>query len=648
MSEWTDQQIRYIEKCQERGNDAEVLACVRLIVQRLEAVAMPPEPAQQRKASEGSATRLTIKGLELTRGIDGYWLAFDSGRKKGAIHLENTFQHGILHDAVMQWAAAQTELDESLTDPAQQPALWRQAAWHRITWGCDRSDFLAWRPCESGAGIEVLAYNYATLQVPSGNGLFILFSAPSLKAIGAPAEAARLDGIQESFSGEELAQSIENHLSVFGSNVDCDCRFHRAIAIADKCENSDTGKNNLTQAIEKLCPGVHARNYPPWGKHPPVITYPITQPKMTQDEEDSIPPAEASGEPAPEPPAAPGDVVESGCPHHYSDAKNCVRCTPDIPPPALMKERRDIWEDYFKALRQSYPDNPTVLAVAKEVREMWRDDAEKLSSMTEANKPKLILELNRFRKQFGPVPLHDTYGEKWLIDKLLAASNWCEERMEAARDARDAEMGATLAEMLIDERKHDEAMRPEPAQEPPTAPGDVYFKNLGLHRDHPLIQQLEKECTSLRSELAALRHPPSSDLITAMIDAFHGGPNEERGAMTAAYQVVREAVLRERGMASLDAVEKAVFAVIHNYCVMDGYENKVVDEVLAHLIRQRQLQAQAQDGDITEKIRQVEEEISLIEYEIFLWPRYSASHPGIARILARLQAELCAIKGGRA
>ncbi len=36
MSEWTDDQIRYIEKCQERGNDAEVRAVVRLIVGRLE------------------------------------------------------------------------------------------------------------------------------------------------------------------------------------------------------------------------------------------------------------------------------------------------------------------------------------------------------------------------------------------------------------------------------------------------------------------------------------------------------------------------------------------------------------------------------------------------------------------------------------
>ena len=38
MSEWSEQQVRYIEKCQERGNDAEVLATVRLIVERLSVV----------------------------------------------------------------------------------------------------------------------------------------------------------------------------------------------------------------------------------------------------------------------------------------------------------------------------------------------------------------------------------------------------------------------------------------------------------------------------------------------------------------------------------------------------------------------------------------------------------------------------------
>lgn len=67
-------------------------------------------------------------------------------------------------------------------------ALIRKAAWNRITWPCDRSDFLAWRPCESGAGIEVLAYNYANLQIPSGDGLFYVVDAPSLETIGGKSE----------------------------------------------------------------------------------------------------------------------------------------------------------------------------------------------------------------------------------------------------------------------------------------------------------------------------------------------------------------------------------------------------------------------------------------------------------------------------
>jgi hypothetical protein len=54
---------------------------------------------------------------------------------------------------------------------------------------------------------------------------------------------------------------------------------------------------------------------------------------------------------------------------------------------------------------------------------------EKLSHMTEADSTSLMLEFNRYRKLFGPVPLQDSYGEKWLIDKLLAASAWCKERI---------------------------------------------------------------------------------------------------------------------------------------------------------------------------------------------------------------------------
>jgi hypothetical protein len=65
-----------------------------------------------------------------------------------------------------------------------QSALLREAKWNRITWPCDRSDFLAWRPREDGVGIEVLIYNYANRQLPSGDGLFYVADASSLMAIG--------------------------------------------------------------------------------------------------------------------------------------------------------------------------------------------------------------------------------------------------------------------------------------------------------------------------------------------------------------------------------------------------------------------------------------------------------------------------------
>jgi hypothetical protein len=72
---------------------------------------------------------------------------------------------------------------EQPTQPAAQ-SLWRAAKWNRITWECRRSNFLAWRPTEDGNGIEVLSYNYATLQIPSGSGLFSIVVASSLEAIG--------------------------------------------------------------------------------------------------------------------------------------------------------------------------------------------------------------------------------------------------------------------------------------------------------------------------------------------------------------------------------------------------------------------------------------------------------------------------------
>ena len=68
--------------------------------------------------------RMTIAGLELTHGEDGFWLHFDGGNKKGAIHLENTFKFNILHDAVMQWANSQTEIDMNmLAAPSERNTL---------------------------------------------------------------------------------------------------------------------------------------------------------------------------------------------------------------------------------------------------------------------------------------------------------------------------------------------------------------------------------------------------------------------------------------------------------------------------------------------------------------------------------------------
>lgn len=54
---------------------------------------------------------------------------------------------------------------------------------------------------------------------------------------------------------------------------------------------------------------------------------------------------------------------------------------------------------------------------------------QRLCRMTEENRPKLMLELNKFSLNFGPVPLTQSYRETWLIDRLLAASNWCKEQM---------------------------------------------------------------------------------------------------------------------------------------------------------------------------------------------------------------------------
>ena len=99
----------------------------------------------------------------------------------------------VLSDMIMIYAAVAAVLEAERTPEQPAPDQWdcvlnRAAQWHRITWPCDRADFLAWRPRESGEGIEVLAYNYAMLQTPSGGWLFSVGDAPSLEAIGGKTE----------------------------------------------------------------------------------------------------------------------------------------------------------------------------------------------------------------------------------------------------------------------------------------------------------------------------------------------------------------------------------------------------------------------------------------------------------------------------
>ena len=87
--------------------------------------------------------------------------------------------------------------EPALAQPVPQSTLLRAAKWNRITWPCDRSDFLAWRPQEDGVGIEVLIYNYANRQLPSGDGLFYVADAPSLRAIGGNESEAQAIQAQE-------------------------------------------------------------------------------------------------------------------------------------------------------------------------------------------------------------------------------------------------------------------------------------------------------------------------------------------------------------------------------------------------------------------------------------------------------------------
>jgi hypothetical protein len=45
--------------------------------------------------------------------------------------------------------------------------------------------------------------------------------------------AAALASLPEPQSAEEMAVSVENHLSVYGTDKECDCRFHRALKSVD-------------------------------------------------------------------------------------------------------------------------------------------------------------------------------------------------------------------------------------------------------------------------------------------------------------------------------------------------------------------------------------------------------------------------------
>ncbi len=47
-----------------------------------------------------------------------------------------------------------------------------------------------------------------------------------------------------------------------------------------------------------------------------------------------------------------------------------------------------------------------------------------------------------------------------------------------------------------------------------------------------------------------------------------------------------------------------------------------------------------------QKIREVEEEIALIQHEIWLWPNYSQENPAFQRILERLRAAIVGLKEG--
>jgi hypothetical protein len=79
-------------------------------------------------------------------------------------------------------------------------------------------------------------------------------------------------------------------------------------------------------------------------------------------------------------------------------------------------------------------------------------ERDSLRRMTEDNRPKLMLEYNTFLKNFGPVPLSQSYGEKWLIDRLLAAQNFCDKAVQQL--TKDRELLQKALEMVTVDPEH--------------------------------------------------------------------------------------------------------------------------------------------------------------------------------------------------
>ena len=192
----------------------------------------PLNTAQRRQMYAAGAALLEYERREAIGDTDLCPFCCDGSGKPCAVCAKKALEYAASINAPAPAEGAKEPLnaaDQSARD-AWNEALWRKSAWNRITWPCDRTDFLAWRPSENGAGIEVLAYNYATLQIPSGCGLFYILDAPSLEAIGMPhsdaAGAALLahekagmrDGAGESIQAERVKSrllGIEDAISAF-------------------------------------------------------------------------------------------------------------------------------------------------------------------------------------------------------------------------------------------------------------------------------------------------------------------------------------------------------------------------------------------------------------------------------------------------